>query len=396
MQLRGRQSPSALAVGTRPVDWLVASVLLLVAEFEIWVEPIFENGLPGPRPALSVLAGVALAPLVWRRRFPLGALAIVVAGLLAIGAVGADEQSGFAFVLALLLAVYAVAAQADVRKAVLGGLLVLAGSVVYEWLAWAEGDTLVDVAVPFLLLAAAWVAGREVGHQRLRAAELAQRTALLEHGREREAQLAVAEERARIARELHDVVAHGVGIMGVQAAAARRTLEPRQDSQREALLTVERIGREALAELQRMLGVLRSNGQAVERAPLPTLARLRDLAEEHRRAGLQVELAIEGEVRPHPPGLELSAYRIVQEALTNARKHAPGAAARVTVRHVPGALELTVSDGGPGPAADGSVGHGLVGMRERAALHGGELRAGPGPDGGFLVEARFPTTEPAL
>jgi signal transduction histidine kinase len=293
-------------------------------------------------------------------------------------------------VLALLLAVYSVAAQGDARRAVLGGLLVVVGGIAYSWVAWTEGDTLVDVGVPFLFFAAAWAAGREVGHQRLRAAELASRTALLEHAREREAQLAVAEERARIARELHDVVAHGVGVMGVQAAAARRTLEPRQDSQREALLTVERIGREALAELQRMLGVLRSTGQAIERAPYPSLARLPELVGELRRASLAVELTVEGEVCALAPGLELSAYRIVQEALTNTRKYAPGATARVTVRYKPASLELAVSDDGPGPAAGGSDGHGLVGMRERASLHGGELRAGPGPDGGFLVEARLP------
>jgi signal transduction histidine kinase len=201
---------------------------------------------------------------------------------------------------------------------------------------------------------------------------------------------AVSAERTRIARELHDVVAHAISVMGIQAGAARRTLAPGQDAQREALLDVERLGREALDEMQRMLGVLRTDEDEQGVGPLPDLTHVPALAEEARAAGLEIGLEMAGGRERLPPGLELTAYRIVQEALTNIRKHARADTAHVTVARCGGHLEITVADDGDGVTGEPEPGNGLIGMRERVALHGGHLSAGPGDEHGFIVRARLP------
>lgn len=387
---RRRMVHSALA-GTRAEDWLAAGAFLLVAEFEIWVEPVFENGLPGPRVPLALLTAIALLPLAWRRRFPLPAVATMTGSLVLVGALGEPEQSGLEFALALMLAIYSVAAQRPLPQAALGALIVAVGTGVYEWLTWVEGDSAVDVAVPYLLFAAAWIAGREVREHREQATALAARAALLEEAHSREAELAVAEERRRIARELHDVVGHGISLMGLQAAAARRTLAPDQHDQREALLIVETVGREALAEMNRMLGLLRRDGEPGLREPQPALSALPRLITEAREAGMDVALIVEGEPGSLRPGLELTAYRVIQEALTNVRKHAPGASARVHICYRPGFLDLRIENDGPRPTGEPpTTGHGLLGMRERVALHGGQFSARPGELAGFLVEAHLP------
>lgn len=378
---------------TSPGDLLLAGVLLLITEFEIWVSPIFQTGLPGPQAALGVLAAATILPLAVRRRMPLGALACAASGMLAIGLVGAREQSAFPLLLALLIAVYSVAAHASASRAVLGGALVLVVGGVYSGVTWTEGDSPVDVLVPYLFIVAAWIVGREVWRQRLASAMADERSRLMTQVREREMQVAVNQERTHIARELHDVVAHGISVMGVQAAAARATLSADQDDAREALLAVERLGRESLDEMHQMLGVLRGDAQPAMLEPLPDLARLPELVEAARRGGLAVEVVSDGHPRRLAPGLSRSAYRIVQESLTNARKHG-ARVARVDLRHRPGSLEIAVRDDGPGPPPDLQPGHGLLGMRERAALHGGELRFGADPDGGFLVQATLPVGDP--
>ena len=203
----------------------------------------------------------------------------------------------------------------------------------------------------------------------------------------------MADERARIARELHDVIAHSVTVMTVQAGAARMLLPGDPQRAVEPLLAVEETGHQALAEMRRLLGILREvDGQPVL-APQPGLKDLTRLAVAVREAGLPVEMAVEGTPRPLPAGIELAAYRILQEALTNTLKHAGAARAHVTVRYAPEAVFLEVCDDGRVPPADGH-GHGLVGMRERATLYGGELDAGPLPGGGYAVRARLPI-EPA-
>jgi signal transduction histidine kinase len=236
------------------------------------------------------------------------------------------------------------------------------------------------------LLALPWVAGAAIRSLRESKRELAERAADLHREREENARQAVFAERVRIARELHDVVAHHVSVMGVQAGAARRVMDRHPDKAAEALSSIEASSRQAVLELHRLLGFLRRAGETDELAPQPSLAQLGDLVAAE-------DLTIEGDSRPLSPTLEVCAYRIVQEALTNARKHAGEAKATVRVRYGPATLEVEVLDDGP-VAADrsgaGEGGLGLIGMRERASLHGGHLRAGPRPEGGFAVYATFP------
>jgi len=207
---------------------------------------------------------------------------------------------------------------------------------------------------------------------------------------------AVAAERAAIARELHDVVAHHMSVMVVQAGAARAVGESDPAAASNALRQIEASGRTGLAEMRRLLGILKAEGDGEWRSPRPGLADLGELLDSMRATGLAVEAVVEGSPRPLPPGVDLSAYRIVQEALTNALRHAGGASARVVVRYERDALDLEIGDDGPGPSEDPetSSGHGLIGMRERVQLFGGELEAGPRPGGGFLVRARLPFEAP--
>jgi signal transduction histidine kinase len=374
---------------TRPVDWLMVASLLLLAWFEVWVEPLFQTGLPGPRLPLTLLTTLSLAPLLARKAFPLGALGVMCLGVLAVGVVADSHQSAFVLVLGLLVATYSVAAHATPRRALAGAALVVVTAVLVQSLTF-EQKTLVDVVVPGLFLAAAWIVGREVHRQRQRAGELAEHTALLARTHRLEMHAAVAAERTRIARELHDVVAHAISVMGIQASAARRTLEPGHAPQRQALLDVERLGREALDEMQRMLGVLRTGEDDQGAEPLPGLTELPTLAEDARTTGVEVEVELAGEPERLPQGVQLTAFRIVQEALTNVRKHARATRVRVRIARCGDHLELTVADDGNGASGEPEPGNGLIGMRERVAAHHGTLYAGPGDEQGFVVRARLP------
>ncbi len=377
---------------SRPADWLMVGILLLLAWFEIWVEPIFQTGMPGPRIPLTVLSAVAITPLLARRSLPLASLTVMCAGTLAIGVVGAKHQSSFVLLLAILIGTYSLAAHASARNALLGAVVVGVSTIVLGSVTF-EGQTPADAVVPIMFLGAAWVVGKEVHHQRQRAGEMAERTALIARAHHLEVDAAVAAERTHIARELHDVVAHAISVMGIQASAARRTLEPGQEAQRAALLDVERLGREALEEMRRMLGVLRAPEDGEGTHPLPDLSQLSALASDARTAGLGVH--IDGDVGLHllPHGVQLTAYRIVQEALTNVRKHAPGSTVRITLTRDSAGLEIAVADDGAGTVGETRPGHGLLGMRERVSLHAGTLDAGPGPECGFVVRARLPVTE---
>ena len=205
-----------------------------------------------------------------------------------------------------------------------------------------------------------------------------------------EARRAVEEERGRITRELHDVLAHSVSVMTVQASAVRRLLRPEQEREREALLTVEETGRQALAEMRRLLGIMGSEHEAAALAPQPGLDTLPALVDQVRRSGLPVELLVEGTPVRLPAGVDLSAYRIVQDALTNTLRHAGPARAWVAVRYGGDDVEIEVANDGRADAGADGDGHGLVGMRERVALCGGELHSGPRPGGGFRISARLP------
>jgi signal transduction histidine kinase len=294
---------------------------------------------------------------------------------------GAYDTSSLFF--ALLLGSWAAGSLLEPRRATLafGAVLVAAWVVMLRGpgVPWTE---VLWITLPltgvFVLSAAAARRAEEVRVAR----ERAERS-------EAEAGRAVEEERARITRELHDVLAHSVSVMTVQASAVRRLLKPEQEREREALLTVEETGRQALAEMRRLLGIMRSDAEPAARAPQPGLGTLPALVEQVRQSGLPVELTIEGDPVELPAGVDLSAYRIVQEALTNTLRHAGEAHAWVAVRYGGEDVEIEVANDGSSDNGDGA-GHGLVGMRERVALCGGVLTAGPREGGGFRIAARLP------
>ncbi|NUU25421.1 MAG: sensor histidine kinase [Streptomycetaceae bacterium] len=266
--------------------------------------------------------------------------------------------------------------------------------------------TFVDVLANLAALFAVWAFARSVGFRRAYTAELEARADRLIHTREADTRAAIAEERGRIARELHDVVAHHVSVMTVQASAAQRTIARNPDRAREAMAAVEQTGRAALVEMRRLVGILRGNDEADaavqlsegHNAPQPGLDALESLVQQVREAGIAVELSIEGAPTELPPGIDLAAYRIIQEALTNTLKHAGPAGSRVLLRYRPEEILVRVADDGRGAAANleardtERTGHGLLGMRERVALYGGRLYAGPRAGGGFEVLARIPLT----
>jgi signal transduction histidine kinase len=374
---------------SQAMDWLLVASLLLLAWFEIWVEPIFQSGMPGPRVPLTLLATVAVVPLVARRAFPLAALSVICVGMVAVGVVGQADQSTFVLLLGLLVGTYSLAAYATPRHALAGAAMVVVATILFETLTFRD-KTLVDVFVPALFLAAAFFGGQQVQRQRQRAGELAEHAALQARSHRLEMHAALVAERTRIARELHDVVAHAISVMGVQAGAARRTLAPGQDAQHGALLDVERLGREALVEMQRMLGMLRPADEQQGIGPLPDLAQIPALAVDARRTGIRVDLDISGDLDHLAPSQQLSVYRIVQEALTNVRKHAHASSVRITIGRCGDELEVMIADDGKGVTNDPPPGNGLIGMRERAAIHHGTLYAGPGDEHGFTVRARLP------
>jgi signal transduction histidine kinase len=252
------------------------------------------------------------------------------------------------------------------------------------------GHTTAELIFVPLEFAISWLAGfalRERAEQ-VEAAEL--RAALAERERDAAARIAVAEERARIARELHDIVAHAVSVMVLQVGAVRHKLPRALDEDRDALARVEQAGRTALVEMRRLLGAMRREGDSLELAPQPGLDGLDSLLADVGSAGLPVELHVEGDPFPLPRAIDLSAYRIVQEGLTNSLKHAHAGRADVTVRYHTDQLELEVADDGAGAGTTDGLGHGLVGIRERVKIYGGEMNAGTQPGGGFVLSARLP------
>lgn len=240
------------------------------------------------------------------------------------------------------------------------------------------------------LFAIAWLAGFALRERAVQAEAAETRAVQAERERETAARIAVAEERARIARELHDIVAHAVSVMVLQVGAVRHKLPSTLADDAEALRGVERTGRAALAEMRRLLGAMRSDGDDVEFAPQPGLDSLDTLVAEVGRAGLPVRVHVDGDPVTLPRAVDLSAYRIVQEGLTNALKHARASYADVTLRYGGGDLQLEVRDDGIGTASSDGLGHGLVGVRERVKIYGGEMTAGAAPEGGFVLSARLP------
>jgi signal transduction histidine kinase len=350
--------------------------------------------------ALGVALGLlSTVPVAWRARRPLTAFAIV---LFANGAcIYAAVPNGAAFqpFVALTLTAYSVGSRAEGRRALWVPPVLLLASVPVFVAARLHGQDSGNIIPSLVWLVAAWAVGRVVRSWRHKNAALEAANRELEEQRELQAQAAVAVERGRIARELHDVVAHNVSMIVVQAGAAARVLHGEQPDVRNALAVIAASGRETVDEMRTLLGVLRSDDGPAALKPQPGLADLEQLVSGVREAGLPVTLRIEGAPRPLPPTLDLSAFRIVQEALTNTLRHAGAARAEVTVRYEDGLVTLEIADTGHGP--DGGpitgrgTGHGLVGMRERAAMLGGELEAARADSGGFTVRARLPAATPA-
>lgn len=333
--------------------------------------------------AIYVPAGLLMTlPLAWRRRAPLPVAAVVMGGLvfesLAVGSAPTQDSP----LVGWLLAIYSVAAHSDRAAALAGGALSLVAGLV-----WIGID---DFFLPVVVFGGAWLAGRLVRQREVHASVVEERSAALDRERAANARAAAAEERARIARELHDILSHSVSVMVVQAGAERMAQGSDRAATGETLEAIERTGRQALIEMRRLLGMLRVGGEPPAHTPQPTLAELDELVAQVREAGLPVELHVEGEPAAVPPAVAVSAYRIVQEALTNVLKHAGPARARVVVRYASRGLELEIADDGRGSAAVGGAGHGLVGMRERVALYGGDFDAGTRNGGGFVVRARLP------
>jgi signal transduction histidine kinase len=353
-----------------------------------------EEGASGATAAGTALAAVMGAGIWWRRRAPVAA-AVTIAG-----AGGLYElivqQAGVVLLAPGLLAFYSIGAYAPLPRAAVG--LALAYTLTFlgdvnesrslsEWLE--------NVVFAGLVAGSVWAGGVAVRVSRGRTARVADLAAQLEREREEKARLAVAAERARIARELHDVVAHGISVIAVQAGSGRHTLKADPEGASEALGAIESAAREALVEMRRLLGLLREGNEPATAAPPPGIDSHAELIEQARAAGLSVSVDVEGEPCALPAGMDLAAYRILQEALTNVRKHAPGARAAVRLRYGARDFEIEVRDDGAGaarPSVEGG-GHGLIGMRERVGLYRGELDAGPLPGGGFRVTARLPLNE---
>lgn len=385
------------------LDWAIAVGLALWAQLDLWV---FGEAFTAVRGSSALAAPFLLLytlPLGWRRRRPLEVLCVVMgAAALESVVVGAPVQ-GIDLLVPMLLVLYSVAAHAERPRALLGlavGFVAFTVAEVREPEVVTAGDlVIVDASFFVTLGGGVWLVGRYVRARRLDVERSEDRAERLEREQAERTRAALAAERGRIARELHDVIAHSVSLMGVQAGAIERVLERDPERAREALRSIQVTARESVGELGRLLGVLREGGLPSALAPQPGLDALEALIEDSNSAGLSVELKVEGEKRPLPPGVELSAYRVVQEALTNVRKHSPDAHAQVRLAYSRHDLQLSVENDPP-PAGDASCGpqlagsgQGIVGMRERVALYSGSLEARPRADGGFCVHARLPHEE---
>jgi signal transduction histidine kinase len=381
----------AEALLDRRRDELIAAVAVVALVTNVLTVKIDRN----PPVVADVLAAIVFAgSLRWRRRAPLAATVAMMGAAIVQAAWLTSADKTFISVPLLALMMYSLGFHSEQREAVIGIVFASGGAIALSY-AFDPNDVIFPVSFFFVM---PWAGGRAMRHRLLLTRELAEKAARLEHQREERAAHAVADERARIARELHDVVAHSLTVMVIQAGAARRLVDRDPERVVEVAGTIKTMGREALDEMRRLVGVLREADERPELAPQPTVGEIEALAERARAAGLEVELTVEGERRDLPPGVDLSAYRVVQEALTNTIKHANASSASVAVRYGEGELFVAVTDDGTGSGSEVHVpsgGHGLAGMRERVFLYGGELEAGERDGGGFEVRARFPLQQEA-
>jgi signal transduction histidine kinase len=373
----------------------VADALLIVLAWGLYVE-LAATSADYRAEVMVPLGWLFVLPLLLRRRWPLPSVLVSLAALALASALDGTGLQNLTLPFFCALAVAVAAGAIQDRPQTIAAAAALLATIAIIVLTSPNGSAGDFFWISFFF-AAAWLAGRALATRAQQTRELKARVRAAEQAREEAEGRAAAAERGRIARELHDVVAHSVSVMVVQASGVRRLLRDDQAREREALLSVEQIGRQALSEMRRMLGVMRTGEEQppAALAPQPGLDYLDRLIEQVEEAGLPVHLRVEGERIPLSPGIDLSAYRIVQEGLTNALKHARGSHADVLVRYVQDGVELAIEDDGVGvPNGDG-MGHGLVGMRERVALYGGTLEAGPRPEGGFVLRAKLPVEAPA-
>ena len=368
---------------------------LLIAFLAIagMLELVVGRDSPGAPPTTLWIAiptvGVLVLLLLARRRFPFAAPA---GYWLLAAAISFGDGVLLAFVGSLsivgLASAFLLGNLRNPLKAGAGLIIVLVGIVIVVYNI--PGETVSDLVFIPLRFVVAWVAGYALRERAEQAEAAEMRAALAERERDAAARIAVAEERARIARELHDIVAHAMSVMVLQVGAVRHKLPQVLEEDRDALGRVERAGRTALAEMRRLLGAMRRDGDGLDLAPQPGLDGLDSLLEDVGRAGLPAELHVEGDPYELPRAIDLSAYRIVQEGLTNSLKHANATRADVTVRYRDDELGIEVVDNGAGVATSDGLGHGLVGIRERVKIYGGDMNAGTPPEGGFVLSARLP------
>jgi signal transduction histidine kinase len=382
-------------------DGLVSGLLAGLAFLDLYVNWGTQSQVPLALAITIVL--VLILPFTLRRRYPLLVMSIMAVALILYRSLNLPESSFNIY--ALLLAFFSAGAYG--RKALRDWLRMAVAVIVVGFLTYSVFFVGSAVSVPvqtvlfqisvillnIFLFGAAWWVGDVFRIRREHELALQERTVQLENERDENARRAVLDERVRIARELHDVVAHHVSVLGIQAGAARRSLKQQPEKASEALSSIEESSRLAVRELQQLLGFLRQQNQGDEIAPQPGLKQLDMLIENMREAGLPVVVNIKGEQKDLPPGIDLSAYRIIQEALTNTLKHAGTASAEVTITYQTDSISLEIVDNGRGTGLTGrneNQGRGIIGMRERVHLYGGEFQAGKVAGNGFLIKARLP------
>ena len=361
-------------VSAPTADAMLAAAVVALGQLEVWANAQIE-----PKPAAAACELVLGAALAWRRRFPLATLTAVAAAATAEAVAGVPLQEPVVPLLAFVLAVYSLVTHAPRERAAAGAAIAVT-AVAVQTVSQHKG--LGNFVFALIFLVGAWIAGRTI-HARTA------RTEQLEREQQQVALAAAEEERQRIARELHDIISHSLGVLVLQAGAAEQVLERDPAGAREVLQSIRATGQEAIGEIATLLTLVGSEPER-SRQPQPTLADLERLLATTREAGLPVELEIAGRRRELAAPLELSAYRIVQEGLTNALKHSGGTRARVSLRYQERELELEVSDDGAGAANGHGSRRGLAGIGERVAVFGGHLEAGPQPQGGWTLRASLP------
>jgi signal transduction histidine kinase len=369
------------------VDTVVAAIALVAVQLEIWIWWVVSE--EGPKPVASVLALAMTVPLVWRRSRPVASF-VALQSVHAVWLLVAVPQGSLVPFLIELLALFSFA-QATPPRVAFAGLGATVGLEIY-FVAQTTND-FADYMFILAFVAAAWATGQAVRARQLRADALFEETVRLEVEKEERAREATEAERARIARELHDIVSHAISVMVVQAAAAEQVLATDPRAAQSALRAVQQAGRGARLELRRMLGLMRATTDAPQLDPQPHVGRLDELMSRFADAGLTVDLHVNGNPPEIPAGVGLAAYRVVQEGLTNAVKHGCDKRADVTVDYGTDAMTVEVVNRVAAPVREAGTGFGLVGMRERLELYGGELTYEALSDGRFRLSARLPYAE---